>query len=80
MTPYLDVQHLSKSFGALQLFEDISFSIGEGQRVGLIAKNGTGKSTLLSILAGKEGYDSGEIIFRRDLKVGMLEQSPQFDP
>ena len=80
MTPYLDVQHLSKSFGALQLFEDISFSIGEGQRVGLIAKNGTGKSTMLSILAGKEGYDSGEIIFRRDLKVGMLEQSPQFDP
>ena len=80
MTPYLDVQHLSKSFGALQLFEAISFSIGEGQRVGLIAKNGTGKSTLLSILAGKEGYDSGEIIFRRDLKVGMLEQSPQFDP
>ena len=80
MTPYLDVQHLSKSFGALQLFEDISFSIGEGQHVGLIAKNGTGKSTLLSILAGKEGYDSGEIIFRRDLKVGMLEQSPQFDP
>ena len=80
MVPYLDVQHLSKSFGALQLFEDISFSIGEGQRVGLIAKNGTGKSTLLSILAGKEGYDSGEIIFRRDLKVGMLEQSPQFDP
>ena len=57
MTPYLDVQHLSKSFGALQLFQDISFSIGEGQRVGLIAKNGTGKSTLLSILSGKEGYD-----------------------
>ncbi len=80
MIPYLDVQHLTKSFGALQLFNDISFSIGEGQRVGLIAKNGTGKSTLLSILSGKEGYDSGEIIFRRDLKVGFLEQSPQFDP
>lgn len=80
MTPYLDVQHLSKSFGALQLFSDISFSIGEGQKVGLIAKNGTGKSTLLSILSGKEGYDSGDIVFRRDLKVGMLEQSPVFDP
>ena len=80
MTPYLDVQHLSKSFGAMQLFSDISFSIGEGQKVGLIAKNGTGKSTLLSILSGKEGYDSGDIVFRRDLKVGMLEQSPVFDP
>ena len=80
MIPYLDVQHLSKSFGALTLFRDISFSIGEGQRVGLIAKNGTGKSTLLSILSGKEGYDSGSIVFRRDLKVGMLEQSPVFDP
>ena len=80
MIPYLDVQHLSKSFGALTLFRDISFSIGEGQKVGLIAKNGTGKSTLLSILSGKEGYDSGSIVFRRDLKVGMLEQSPVFDP
>ena len=80
MVPYLDIQHLSKSFGALTLFHDISFSIGEGQRVGLIAKNGTGKSTLLSILSGKEGYDSGDIVFRRDLKVGFLEQTPQFDP
>ncbi|MBQ6377879.1 MAG: ABC-F family ATP-binding cassette domain-containing protein [Prevotella sp.] len=79
-TPYLDVQHLTKSFGSLVLFEDISFSIAEGQKVGLIAKNGMGKSTLLSVLSGKEGYDSGEIIFRRDLKVGMLEQSPVFDP
>ena len=80
MIPYLDVQHLSKSFGALQLFEDISFSIGEGQKVGLIAKNGTGKSTLLSILCGREGYDAGDIVFRRDLKIGFLEQSPTFDP
>ena len=80
MIPYLDVQHLSKSFGALQLFSDISFSIGEGQKVGLIAKNGTGKSTLLSILSGKEGYDAGDIVFRKDLKVGFLEQTPQFDP
>mgnify|MGYP002620027608 CR=1 FL=1 len=79
-TPYLDVQGLTKSFGSLVLFENISFSIAEGQKVGLIAKNGTGKSTLLSVLSGKEGYDEGEIIFRRDLKVGMLEQSPEFDP
>ena len=78
--PYIDVQNLTKSFGSLVLFEDISFSIAEGQKVGLIAKNGTGKSTLLSVLSGKEGYDSGSIIFRRDLKVGMLEQSPVFDP
>ena len=78
--PYLDVQNLTKSFGSLVLFEDISFSIAERQRVGLIAKNGTGKSTLLSILAGKEGYDSGEIIFRRDLKVGILDQTPKFSP
>ncbi len=80
MTPFLDVQHLSKSFGALTLFHDISFSIGEGQRIGLIARNGTGKSTLLSILAGKEGYDSGEMIFKSGLKVGFLEQKPSFDP
>ena len=62
------------------LFENISFSIAERQRVGLIAKNGTGKSTLLSLLSGKDGYDSGDIIYKRDLKVGFLEQSPVFDP
>ena len=80
MIPYLDVQNLTKTFGALTLFENISFSVSEGQRIGLIAKNGMGKSTLLSIITGHEGYDSGEIIFRRDLKVGYLEQSPRFDP
>ena len=79
-TPYVDVQNLTKSFGALKLFSQISFSIAEGQKVGLIAKNGTGKSTLLSVLAGKEGYDNGDIIFRRDLTIGFLEQSPVFDP
>ena len=78
--PYLDVQNLTKSFGAQVLFRDISFSIAEGQKVGLIAKNGTGKSTLLSVLTGKEGHDSGEIIYRNDLKVGYLEQEPTFDP
>ena len=79
-TPYLEVQSLTKSFGSLVLFENISFSIAERQKVGLIAKNGTGKSTLLSLLSGKDGYDSGDIIYRRDLKVGFLEQSPVFDP
>ena len=79
-TPYLEVQNLTKSFGSLVLFENISFSIAERQRVGLIAKNGTGKSTLLSLLSGKDGYDSGDIIYKRDLKVGFLEQSPVFDP
>ncbi len=78
--PYLEVQNLTKSFGSLVLFENISFSIAERQRVGLIAKNGTGKSTLLSLLSGKDGYDTGNIIYKRDLKVGFLEQSPVFDP
>ena len=78
-TPYLDVQRLTKSFGALKLMENLSFSIAEGQRVGLIAKNGTGKSTLLSILTGKEGYDSGSIIYRRGIRIGMLEQTPVFN-
>lgn len=76
----LDVQHLTKSFGARLLFRDISFSVMEGQKVGLVARNGTGKSTLLSILTGREGYDAGKIVFRRDVKVGYLEQSPAFNP
>lgn len=80
MTPLLDVQNISKAFGAHILFENISFSIAEGQHVGLIAKNGTGKSTLLSLLSGKESVDSGSIIFRHDIKVGFLEQQPKFDP
>lgn len=78
--PYIDIQNLSKSFGAQVLFENISFSVAEGQRVGFVAKNGTGKSTLLSVLTGKEGHDSGDIIYKRDLKIGYLEQSPRFDP
>lgn len=77
--PYLDVQNLTKSFGAHVLFENISFSVAERQKVGLIAHNGTGKSTLLSILYGSEGYDSGKIVFRNDLRIGYLEQSPKFD-
>ena len=80
MTPYLDIQNLTKTFGAQVLFEDISFSVAQGQKVGLIAQNGTGKSTLLEIIAGKEGYDSGSIVFHNDIKVGYLEQTPKFDP
>lgn len=79
-TPYLDVQNLTKRFGAQVLFDNISFSIAEGQKVGLVARNGTGKSTLMSVLMDKEGHESGDIIYRRDLKVDYLEQSPQFDP
>lgn len=77
--PYLDIQNLTKRFGARLLFENISFSIAENQKIGLIAKNGTGKSTLMSMITGKEGIDSGNIIFRNDLNVGYLEQSPKFD-
>ena len=78
--PYLDIQNLTKRFGAEVLFDNISFSIAEGQKVGLVARNGTGKSTLMSVLMDKEGHESGDIIYRRDLKVGYLEQSPKFDP
>ena len=78
--PYLDVQNLTKRFGAEVLFDKISFSIAEGQKVGLVARNGTGKSTLMSVLMDKEGHESGDIIYRRDLKVGYLGQSPKFDP
>lgn len=80
MTPILDVQNVSKAFGAHVLFKNISFSISEGQHVGLIAKNGTGKTTLLSLLSGKEPVDSGSIIYRKDVRVGFLEQQPKFDP
>ncbi|WP_028898032.1 ABC-F family ATP-binding cassette domain-containing protein [Prevotella sp. HUN102] len=78
--PYLDVQKLTKRFGSQVLFNNISFSIAEGQHVGLIAQNGTGKSTLLSILTGKEGYESGAIIYKNDLRVACLEQNPYFEP
>jgi ATP-binding cassette subfamily F protein uup len=78
VTPYLQVDHLTKSFGDLLLFEDISFGIAEGRHIGLIAKNGTGKTTLLNILTGKEDYDSGEIVFRKDLRVGYLNQNPEY--
>ena len=76
----MDVQGLGKRIGDRVLFHDISFTINEREHIGLIAKNGTGKSTLLSILSGEEGYDEGKIIFRNDLKVGYLEQVPQYDP
>ena len=76
MISYLQVDKLTKSFGDLVLFEDITFGVAQGQKIGLIAKNGTGKTTLLNIIAGKEGYDSGEVVFRKDLRVGYLEQAP----
>jgi ATP-binding cassette subfamily F protein uup len=78
MTPYLQVDGLTKSFGDLVLLQQISFGIAEGQRVGLIAKNGSGKTTLLNILAGREGYDEGSVVYRRDLRVGYLEQDPHY--
>ena len=78
MTSYLQIDNLTKSFGDLVLFENISFGIAEGQRIGLIAKNGTGKTTLLNVISGKEGYDSGNIVFRRDLRVDYLEQDPKY--
>lgn len=80
MTPLLDIQHLTKRFGALELFTDISFSVAEGHKVGLIAHNGAGKSTLLSILAGHEDYEEGNIVMRRDAHIAILEQQPVFDP
>lgn len=78
MVSYLQIDKLTKSFGDLVLFEDITFGIAQGQKVGLIAKNGTGKTTLLNIIAGKEDYDSGAVVFRNDLRVGYLEQTPQY--
>ena len=74
----MQVDGLTKSFGDLVLFRKISFGVAEGQRIGLIAKNGTGKTTFLNIIAGKEGYDEGSIVFRRDLRVGYLEQDPHY--
>ncbi len=76
---YLSVENLTKSFGIRVLFQDLSFGIEKGQKVAFIAKNGTGKSTFLNILAGKEGYDSGNVIFRKDVKVGILDQQPYFN-
>ena len=75
----LQVDGLTKSFGALLLFENISFSVEERQRIGLIARNGKGKSTLLKIISGEENYDAGSIVFRKDLKLGYLEQEPHFE-
>ena len=78
MISYLQIENLTKSFGDLVLLENVALGVAEGQRIGLIAKNGSGKTTLLNIIAGKEGYDSGNISFRRDLRVGYLEQDPQY--
>lgn len=80
MSPLLDIQHLSKRFGALELFHDLNFSIAEGQKLGLIARNGAGKSTLLHILTGKENHEEGTIVARNGTKIALLEQAPQFEP
>lgn len=77
---HLQIEGLTKSFGDRVLFSGISFGLSEGERVGLIAKNGTGKTTLLNIIAGDESYDAGTITFRNDLRVGYLRQLPVFDP
>ena len=78
MISYLQIENLTKSYGDRMLFADVTFGINEGDKVGLIAKNGTGKTTLLSIIAGKEDYDSGRIVFNNDIRVGYLEQVPSF--
>ena len=78
MISYLQIENLTKSYGDRMLFADVTFGINEGEKVGLIAKNGTGKTTLLSIIAGKEDYDSGRIVFNNDIRVGYLEQVPSF--
>lgn len=79
-TPLLQIDKLTKSFGDLLLFQESSFGIAEGEKVGLIARNGAGKTTLLNILAGKEPYDDGRVVFRNDIRLAYLEQSPLFDP
>lgn len=78
MTSYIQIENLSKSFGDKRLFDNISFGISDNQRVALIAKNGTGKTTLLNIIAGKESADSGQISTKKDLRIGYLEQSPDY--
>ena len=78
--PLLQIDSLTKSFGDLLLFNEISFGIAEGDKIGLIAANGSGKTTLLNIISGKEPYDSGRVVFRNDIRVDYLDQSPSFDP
>ena len=77
-TSYLQVENLTKSYGDRMLFRDVTFGVYEGDKIGIIAKNGTGKSTLLNIIAGKESPDSGNITFRSGLRVGILDQTPLF--
>lgn len=78
MASCLQVENLTKSYGEQVLFENISFTIEEGRRVALVAKNGTGKTTLLNIIAGKESHDAGSVVPRRDLRIAYLEQSPAY--
>ena len=78
--PFLQVENLTKSYGDRMLFEDVTFGVNEGDKIGVIAKNGTGKTTLLRLLSGEESPDSGSVTFRSDLRVGFLTQEPEFDP
>lgn len=80
MISYLQIENLTKSYGDRLLFGDVTFGINQGDKIGLIAKNGTGKTTLLRIIAGLESPDSGTVTFRSDLRVGYLDQTPAFDP
>ncbi len=80
MISYLKIDRLTKSIGDRMLFQDVTLGIYEGDKIGLIAQNGAGKTTFLNIIAGKEDYDSGRIVFRNDLRIGYLEQQPPFAP
>lgn len=79
-TSFLQIDNLTKSYGDRMLFDGVTFGVYEGDKIGVIAKNGTGKSTLLNIIAGIESADSGDVTFRNGLKVGILEQTPRFAP
>ena len=80
MINYVSIENISKSFGVRTLFEDISFGINQGKKVAFIAKNGTGKTSLINILTQKDHPDSGQVVYRKGLKVGYLEQEPKLDP
>ena len=77
---YLSVENISKSFGMRVLFENISFGINEGQKIGFVAKNGTGKTSLLNIIAGNDKADTGNVVFRKGLRIAYLPQEPDLDP
>ena len=77
---YVSVESIAKAFGERVLFKDLSFGINEGQKIGLVAKNGTGKTSMLDILAGAENPDSGQVVYRKGIKISFLPQEPDLDP